>query len=130
MNISRTIYLKEITAYRFEDHIRANKVEEFFVWKFFFQWLGACFATSKPLIWAPFFPTRNNFVVFFQVGFFSFNIILNTCFKNLFRKTAKNCWFYSFKQANRTLQATLTLVFDGTVLYGNVALSTFHKFVN
>ena len=32
---------------------------------------------------------------------------LNTCFKNLFRKTVKNCWFYSFKQATRTLQATL-----------------------
>ena len=39
----------------------------------------------------------------------NFNIILNTCFKNLFRRTVKNCWFHSFKSATRTLQATLSI---------------------
>ena len=45
---------------------------------------------------------------YFQVWLFNFNIILlKTCFKNLFRKTEKKLWFYSFKQIVRTL-VTLT----------------------
>ena len=35
------------------------------------------------------------------------------CFKNLFRKTDKKWWFYSFKQITRTLQATLDTLFIG-----------------
>ena len=37
------------------------------------------------------------FYTFFQRWLFNFNIILKTCFKNLFKKTVKNWWFYSFK---------------------------------
>ena len=32
---------------------------DFFFEKHFFQGLGAFFMTEKPLIWAPFFPTKN-----------------------------------------------------------------------
>ena len=38
---------------------------------------------------------------------FNLNIILKTCFKNLFRKSVKKWWYYSSKLATRTLQATL-----------------------
>ena len=62
--------------------------KNFFFEKFFFQGLGAFF--SKPLTWASFFSTQNLFYIFFQVWLFDFNIVLKTCFKNLFRKTVKN----------------------------------------
>ena len=60
LNISRTIYFKKISAQRFEDLICTNKLDRFvFFEKHFFQGLGAFFTTEKPLIWAPFFATKN-----------------------------------------------------------------------
>ena len=50
--------------------------------KNFFLRFGAFFTTAKPLIWAPFFSTKNNFKLFSR-------IILKTYFKDLFSKTAK-----------------------------------------
>lgn len=49
LNISRSIYFKEISAYRFEDFICTNKSEEFFFKKIFFQVLGAFYTNVKPL---------------------------------------------------------------------------------
>ena len=64
----------------------------FFFWIFFI--LFAFFVTAKPLIWALFFSTKKKKIyTFFQVWSFHFNIILKTCFKNLFRKTVKKRWF-------------------------------------
>ena len=49
-NISRTIYLKKISAHRFEHHVRSNKLQEFFFETIFRQGNGPFFATTKPLI--------------------------------------------------------------------------------
>ena len=68
----------------------------FFV-KIFFQVLRAFFTAAKPLTWASFFFHKKIILYFFQVWLFSFNTILKICFKNLFRKTVKNWWFYYFK---------------------------------
>ena len=84
---------KKNSEHRFEDYIRTNKLDQFFFSKNFFQRLGTFFVTIKPLIWGSFFSTKNNFVVFFK-WLFDFNIKLNRCFKNLFRKAVKNCWFF------------------------------------
>ena len=108
LNISRLIYLEKNSAYCFEFHNCTNKMEEFFFENKIFQGLGALFTTAKPLICASFFSTKKWFYTIFQVWLFNFNAILKTCFKNLFRKTVKNWWFYSFKQASRTLQATFS----------------------
>ena len=101
LNISRPIYFLKISAHCFVSLICTNKLEEIFFQKsFFFQGLGAFFTTATWLIWASFFSTKNffhKFYTFFQRWLFEFNIILKTCFKNLFGKTAKKWWFYSFK---------------------------------
>ena len=91
-----THLFKKISAQCFEDHIQISW-KKFFFEKNFFQGLGAFFVIAKPLIWASFFSTQNLFYNFFQVWLFDFIIVLKTCFKNLFRKTVKNWWFYSFK---------------------------------
>ena len=83
----RHIILKIISA-------QISRKNFFFPKKIFFQWFGDFFATIKPLIWASFFSTKKHFFSFFQVWLFNFNIILNICFKILFRKTVKNWWFY------------------------------------
>ena len=62
-NISRPIYLKKISAHRCL--ICTNKLEEFF-FRNFFQGLGAFFTTATRLIWASFFPQKNNFILFFK----------------------------------------------------------------
>ena len=59
LNISRTICFKKISTHRFEDLIHTNKLDRFFFEQHFFQVLRAFFMTEKPLIWAPFFPTKN-----------------------------------------------------------------------
>ena len=81
-----THLFKKNFAHRFEDHICTNKLEEFFCRKCFFQRLAAFFTTAKPLIWASFFPTKNQFHTFFQVRLFNFNALSKTCFKNFFEK--------------------------------------------
>ena len=65
LNISRPIYFKKISTHRFIDLVCTNKLEDF-LFLFFFQGLGAFSATAKPLIWASFFPTKNNFILFFK----------------------------------------------------------------
>ena len=60
---------KKNSAHGFEDHIRTNKLEECFFQKKIFQRLRAFFATTKPLVWASFFPQKNNFVVFFKCDY-------------------------------------------------------------
>ena len=47
------------------------------------HWFGPCFFPQK----------KKKIYTFFQVWSFHFNIILKTCFKNLFRKTVKKRWF-------------------------------------
>ena len=37
---------------------------DYFFEKYFFQGLAAFFTTEKPLIWAPFFPQKINFILF------------------------------------------------------------------
>ena len=101
----RPIYLKKISANRFEEHVYTNNLEEVFLKKDFFQGLGAFFTTAKPLIWASFFPQQSNLVFFIQWQLFNFNIIL----KNYLEKL-KKWWFYSIKQATRTLQATISIL--------------------
>ena len=49
--------------------------------------------TEKPLIWAPFFSTKNLFYTFCQRWLYNFDILLKTYFRNLFRKTVKNGGF-------------------------------------
>ena len=66
LNISRLIYLKKISPYRFEDLICTNKLDGFFFRKTFFQGLGAFFMAEKQLIWAPFFSTKIYFIIFFK----------------------------------------------------------------
>ena len=97
LNILRPIYFKKISAHRFEDLICTNKLDIFFFRKIFSEGLGAFFTTEKLLIWAPFFPPKNYFYTFFQRWLFNFNMLLKTCFRNLFRKTVKKWLFYSFK---------------------------------
>ena len=41
-----------------------------------------------------------------------FKVILKTCFENLFRKTEKKWWFYSYKWVTQTLQATLSRIVE------------------
>ena len=89
LNISRPTYLKKKIPQRFVVLICTKKI--------FFQGVGAFFTTANPLIWASFFSTKNWFHAFFQGWLFNFNIIVKTCFKNLFRKTVKKRWFYFFK---------------------------------
>ena len=92
LNISRPIYLKKVSAHRFEDHICTNKLEEIFFKDFeLFSWLQSHWFGPH------FFPQKNLFYIFFQMWLFNFNIIFKTCFKNLCRKTVKNWWFYSSK---------------------------------
>ena len=62
--ISRSIYfLNKIPARRFVGLLCTNKLEIFFFEKKkkkkCFQGLGACFTTTKLLIWASIFPTKN-----------------------------------------------------------------------
>ena len=97
LNISRNIHFKKMFGHRFEDLICTNKLDRYFFENHFFQRLGVFSTTEKPLIWAPFFPTKNYFYTFVQRWLFTFNILLKTCLRNLFRKTVKKCWFYFFK---------------------------------
>ena len=55
LNISRNIYFKKSSAHHFEDLICTI----FFFEKHFFQGIGGFFTTEKPVIWAPFPPTKN-----------------------------------------------------------------------
>ena len=64
-NIPRPIYFKKISAHRFVGLICTNKLKEFF-FRNFFQGLGAFFTTATRLIWASFFPQKNNFILFFK----------------------------------------------------------------
>ena len=89
LNISRPVYFGKISAQHFVGLICTNKLEGFFFDKIFFQGLGTFLATARRLIWASFFSTKRYFYFFFQGWLFNFNIILKTCFKNLFRKTVK-----------------------------------------
>ena len=66
LDISRPIYFLKISAHCFLDLICTNKLDDFFLKKFFFQGLGAFFTTAKPLNWASFFSTKNNFILFFK----------------------------------------------------------------
>ena len=62
---------------------------------FLFSRTWSFFTTEKPLIWAPFFPQKINFVyAFSQRWLFNFNILLKTCFRNFFRKAVKKWWFH------------------------------------
>ena len=89
--ISRSIYfLNKIPARRFVGLLCTNKLEIFFfekkkkkmfsrTWSLFHDYkttnLGFNFSHKKLILW------------FSQGWLFNFNIILKTCFKNLFRKT-------------------------------------------
>ena len=66
--MSRLIYCKKISAQRFVGLIRKNKLKEFFFKKFLIQGLEAIFTTAKPLIWASFFSSKINFIIFFKSG--------------------------------------------------------------
>ena len=66
LNISRPVYFKKISAHRFVGLICTNKLEGFFFRKCFFQRLGAFFTTATRLIWALFFPQKNNFLFFLK----------------------------------------------------------------
>ena len=102
LNISRTIYLKKIFAHCFEDQICTNKLEEFFFQNFFFKDLDPFFRDYKTTDFGLIFLLKKKFSSFFQMRLFIFIIILNTWFKILFRRTVRNCWFYSFKHSNPT----------------------------
>ena len=87
LNILRPIFLKKFSAHRFVDLICINKLEEFFfqkifvsrTWNFFYD----CKTTNLGII---FFHKKLIFY-FFQGWLFNFDVILKTCFKNLFWKT-------------------------------------------
>ena len=81
-----THLFKKNSAHRFEDHICTNKLEEFFCRKCFFQRLAAFFTTAKPLIWASFFPTKNQFHTFFKCDY----LILMHYQKHALRISLKN----------------------------------------
>ena len=64
LNFLRPTYFLKISAHRFEDLICTNNLEGFFFEYCFFQVRGAFFTTTKSLIWASFFATKNNFILF------------------------------------------------------------------
>ena len=58
LNMSRPIYLKKISAHRFEDYICTNKLEEFFFEKIYFRDLSF-FRDCKTTDWASLFSTKS-----------------------------------------------------------------------
>ena len=88
LNISKIIYLQKFLHPVLKILSTQISWRVFFFEKNFFSGLGAFFTTEKALIWTPFFPT-NKFYTFSQSWLFNFNILLKTCFRNLFRKTEK-----------------------------------------
>ena len=68
------------------------KIFFFFFLNFFYFvcFFCHCKTTDLGLV---FFHKKKKIYTFFQVWSFHFNIILKTCFKNLFRKTVKKRWF-------------------------------------
>ena len=89
LNTSRPVYFLKNFAHRFVGVICTNKLKGLFSEKnFFFKDLELFYDCNT---------TNLDFLTFFQGWLFNFNIILKTHFKNLFRKTAKKGWFYSFK---------------------------------
>ena len=86
--------LKKIPAQRFEDHIRTNKLEEFFFSKnVFFKDLELFSRFQNHWFGRHFFPQKNNFVVFFKCDYL---IKYKHVLQKFIRKIV-NCWFYSFK---------------------------------
>ena len=88
LNISRPIYFIKISAHRFEDPICKNKLDGCSLWKIFFSRTWSFFHDWK---------TTNKGVVFFYKKLILFFFQRWTYFRNLFRKTVKKWWFYSFK---------------------------------
>ena len=80
-------------------HKQAGRI---FFSKFFFQRLGPFFSRLQNHWFGAHFFAQKKFSSFFQMWLFIFIIILNTWFKILFRRTVRNCWFYSFKHSNPT----------------------------
>ena len=89
LNISRPIYFWKISAHRFVRLICTNKLEKFVFQKLFLSRTWSFFHECK---------TTNLDVTFFHKililhlcpkVIFNFNIILKTCYKNLFKKTLK-----------------------------------------
>ena len=97
LNISRPICFKKTSAHRFVDLICTNWLEGFFFRKIFFSMTWSFFHDFNTTNLGVFFLGKKIILHFFQGWLFNFNIILKTCFKNLFRKTVKKWWFYSFR---------------------------------
>ena len=89
LNVLKSIYFKKISTHRFVDLICSNKLEEFFFQKNFFSRTWSFFHDSKTTNLGVIFFHKKLVLYFFQGWLFNFNIILKTCFKNLFRKTVK-----------------------------------------
>ena len=69
LNISRPVHFEKISAHYIVGLICKNKREGFFCRKILFQGLGAFLATAARLIWASFFPQKNNFMFFIKVDY-------------------------------------------------------------
>ena len=80
--------------------------KEFFQTKVFFNDLKFFSRLRNRLFGSQFF-SQKLISYFFLSYVFNFTAILKTCFKSLFRKKERNCWFYSFKWVTQTLQDTL-----------------------
>ena len=66
LNNSKPVYFQKISALHFVGLICTNKPEGHFFDKFFCQGLGAFLTTARRLIWASFFTTKNNCILFFE----------------------------------------------------------------
>ena len=97
LNISRTIYFEKISAHRFVDLICTNKLDDIFFQKIFLSRTWSFFHEYKTTNLGVIFFHKKLISYFFQGWLFNFNITLKTYFRNLFRKTVKKWWFYSFK---------------------------------
>ena len=80
--VLKSIYTNKLGVFCFQKK-KINKNQR----KFFSQRIAAFPTCEKRLIWVSLFCTENKFYTFFQLWLFSFQTILNTCLKNLFRKT-------------------------------------------
>ena len=69
LKITENNLFKKISAHGFEDHIRTNKLEEFFSKKLFFKDLELFCDYKTTGLGLIFFHKKNNFVVFFKCDY-------------------------------------------------------------
>ena len=89
-NISRPAYFKKIFAHRFLDLICTNRLGKNFFQKIFLSRTWSFFHDCKTTNSGVIFFHKKLISHFFQEWLFNFNIILKTCFENLFWETEKN----------------------------------------